>query len=152
MDESPQSIRVVLRQALPQDKDFIMDAWLQSQYYSNPDYLGQIPTHLFFVLYTYFIKAILFKPDTCAWIATDVDHPSWIVGFSVYQGQSLYYVYVKKDYRKQGLAKLLVLPETKQVVTLTDYRCLTKIGLSLVEKYGLQVRSLEPQGEKNGKK
>lgn len=145
-------VKITIRPATLTDKDFILSSWLQNQYYSSPDYFQLIPKDIYFAAYSCVIKTILLTPGVQINVATDVTDPLWIGGFCVFKGGGdIYWIYVRKDFRDQGIARLL-LPDTtiKTARVLTNARALTKTGQSLVKKMGLLVSPFE--GESDGKR
>ena len=68
-------------------------------------------------------------------VACDADERDHILGFSITTVDHLEWIYVKKPYRNQGIARLLFPPNISTVT-----KRLTKIGQALVEKKQLQVR------------
>lgn len=127
MDE----IKVVLRQPNPDDKNFIMATWLKGQYYGSP-YFQQVPEDVYFREYAHKISDILFTKGVRLNVACDQADPSWIVGFSVFKDQSIYWVHVKKDFRGKGIGTLLL-----EGGPFTAIKALTKVGREIARKKGL---------------
>lgn len=133
------AINIVLR---PYDKDhdiaFIYSAWRNQAFYSALNKPEERPS-VFFTNKTEEIKRIL--GHATIKIACLQDSPVTIVGYSVYTGNHLDWIYVKEDYRKQGVGTLLM---PKNIETVPSE--LTKIGKVLADK-----KKLVTKGEKYGR-
>lgn len=51
------------------------------------------------------IAALSSEPNTRAMIACLSEDPDIIVGFAVYTGSTLHYVYIKEEVRREGIAR-----------------------------------------------
>jgi len=144
-ESSPEKVKVIIRKANPDDKDLLLSTWLQNQYFSSPDYFQAVPKEIYYPCYTAVIKQILFTPGVDINVACDQAHPNWVVGFCVFKADSIYWIYVKKDYRLQGIANLLIPQNTviRVARSLTNWRALTKIGRCLVEEHDLDVLAFD---------
>lgn len=71
------------------------------------------------------IDKILSRPQIKSKIATLKEDPGVILGYSIYEGHTLHWVFVKQVWRKIGLAKSLVPGDTSQTTHMT------KIGYKL---------------------
>lgn len=119
----------IIREFRP-DKDnaFICATLLNGFYYGN-DYIKFMDYHEFYPIYQKIIENLLHKPEViinvCAW----KEDPNIMLGFSILEsGVILHWVYVKKVFRRYGIAKQLV-PDTVQYVT-----HLTNHGKSLLRQ------------------
>lgn len=125
------NLKVVIRPGEPNDKSFIMSSWLKGNYYGN-SYFGLMPPGLYYKHYADYITEILIHPESRIDVACDEKSPSWVVGFIVYSGPTLYWAYTKVDYRGKGIARLLTKNKSFSVVTST-----TKCGQAIIKKMGL---------------
>jgi len=121
-------INIVIRDPMPADKNLIMSTWLKGNYYGN-SYFWYIPQDLYFQEYAKVISNILFDPKVKVIVACDEQNPSWLVGYAVIKNEALYWIYVKRDYREKGIAKLLLNNVEIKVV-----KSVTKIGKPIAEK------------------
>ena len=131
------TLNIITRNATLEDKNFIFSTWLKGNYFGN-FYFGEMPQDLYFSEYAAHITKVLQNPHTRITIACSDDQPNWLVGFSVYQGHVLHWVYVKKDYRRKGVATLMLKDKNIHVVT-----NLTGIGCTLKNLKGLVFNPME---------
>lgn len=80
------------------------------------------------------IKKLLSQPSTVVRIACMTYDPNQIIGYSIMQGTHLIWVYVKANYRKEGIATLLC----KDYLTVSEPE--TKIGQSIVKNKKLTTK------------
>lgn len=129
------TLQIVVRPVKPEDHNFIFSAWLKGQYFGN-SYFRQIPQDLYFEGYARTIAELLspFHPEgpVTIRIACDEGSPEWISGFSVSRGNDLYWVYVKENFRRQGIATLLIESENIKTAKST-----TKAGRAFMDKKGI---------------
>lgn len=119
----------------PKDEALVYSTWKNGSYYSslkNPDE----STFKFFPKKTQEIKAILETAKVN--IACLSDSPETIIGYSVSRGTHLDWIYVKPEYRLQGIAKLLL---PKNIDTYTSD--LTFTGSKIVKKKKLKLKENE---------
>lgn len=129
MDES--SLTVVTRSFNPEtDQAFIYSSWRNSAFYGVP-HRTEKPKDFFKDLTTT-IRDIL--RHATVWIACLETDPLVIVGYSVATGSHLDWIYVKVDFRKKGIGKMLF-PSHIETVT----NCLTEIGSAIVNKKKMRV-------------
>lgn len=109
----------IVRPMEESDKSFIYSTWLRSQYYGNT-WFKSIDKDIFFDNYKKIVEARLLSADV--WVSCLESDHDVVLGYSVSEGSTLHWVYVKRAWRRLGVAKELVtLPPT--VVT-----SMTKIG------------------------
>ena len=125
------SAKIIIRSVLAEDKNLIMATWLKGNYYGNP-YFWNVPQDIYFKEYAKIITAILFTPGVEALIACDESNPSFVLGFSVFKDDAIHWVYVKRDYRMAGIAKMLLGHREFKTI-----KSITRQGRFLAEKHGL---------------
>ncbi len=127
LDQEPYSVSITVRPFdEQQDQAFIYSTWRNSQFYGNKEAHTESPKVVFKEM-TKEIKHIL-KKATVKVACLDYD-PRIIVGYVVYTDAHLDWVYIKEDYRRVGIASMLI-PKTIKSVTNKP----TKIGKSILEK------------------
>lgn len=117
------------------DIPFIYSSWRKSLWF---DERRDENSDLFFRVATKRIKEILTAKECKVNVSCLQSDKNFIVGYSVGIKDNLEFVYVKIDYRKKGIAKLL----TKEFKTISEPE--TKIGRAIAFKNNLA------QGELNG--
>lgn len=123
MDE-PYCLNIVTRPFNPSsDQAMIYATWRNGRYYGMKDKNRGDSVAIFKEL-THEITNAMSKAQVR--IACLEDDPTIIVGYVVFHGNHLDWVYVKEDYRKQGVASLLV-PKDIKTITATP----TKLGSNL---------------------
>ncbi len=125
------SIQVITRATEPEDKNFILSTWLNGNRYGNP-YFKRMDSAEYYKAYSEHIISVLTSPGTQINIACDSANPSWIVGFAVFRDETLYWVHIKEDFRRNGVATLLL-----KDAPITTVKGLTKLGWSILQKKGL---------------
>lgn len=121
-------INIAIRSPEAKDKNLIMATWLKGNYYGSPLF-GLMPQALYFEEYAKFIYQILNTPGVEIRIACDQGNPHWVVGFAVFRGPDLYWVYVKRDFRRRGIAALLLKDKG-----IKNVKSLTRIGRTIAEQ------------------
>lgn len=102
---------VSLREMIADDSNFVMNSWSKSLR-SGSYYHHSIPGKLFYEAHRIGIKETM-QYARCI-VATPIDDPNIIVGYLVYEERDsdkyvvLHYCYVKKMFRRMGLANLLI--------------------------------------------
>lgn len=131
--EHSDSVRVIIRPFDPnRDQAFIYSSWRNAAYYGLPKEKRPGDATEFFKRKSISIRDILANAKVrMACLAHD---PNTVVGYAVSTGTHLDFVYVKVEYRNQGIAKILV-PNIVQTYT----NNLTKIGQAIVNKKDLKV-------------
>lgn len=124
-------VSVVIRDFNSQDDEpFIYSSWRNSSYYSsNSKAPGSASKY--FTEKSKQIKDILEKAQVR--IACLKDSPATMVGYCVYTGDHLNWLYVKTDYRKKGIGTLLMPKTIKSVDEKT-----TRVGEFLAHKKNLK--------------
>ena len=123
MDES---VVIVFRNMKDEDLAMIYSTWRNSSYYSAVS-RPEMPTNEAFRIKTIEIKNIMTNCE--AKVACLKDSPDTIIGYSIWDDKHLYWVYVKPEYRRQGIAKRLV---PKDIETIPEE--LTALGERIAEK------------------
>lgn len=107
------------------DKNLILATWLKGLYNGN-DWFSEIDKQIYNQNYIRIIERLLMKSQVkISCLKNDQDV---VLGYSVYEPNTLHYLYVKPSWRKIGIAKDL-LPEDLKVVT-----HLTSVGRSLLKE------------------
>lgn len=115
-----------LRDSNPDDINFIYATWLKALFYGNPAY-NAIDKDIYFENYRKVVCGLL--GSSSVKVACLKDDPDVIIGYSVYSGKTLHFVFVKAIWRKIGVAKSLVPADIEQVSHLTT------VGRSILNKY-----------------
>lgn len=94
---------LIVRPPNPTDLWFIHDSWLKSYWKSGHAPVKDWPTY--FEGQAKRIDRLLVLSETR--IACFDSSPDEIVGYAVVQGECVHWLYVKKDYRRHGAARVL---------------------------------------------
>lgn len=121
------SALVAIRDVTAQDTNFIMSTWLKGLRHGN-DWFEIIPSDIYYASYHKVLERILMKSETIISMACLKEDPDTIIGYSVKEGDTLHFVYVRSRWRGKGIAKSLIPESIKQVTHLT------KIGKALLSK------------------
>lgn len=108
-----------IREAVTEDYNFIMATWLRGLYYGN-DWFKRIDKEAFMHHYWGFINKLLTKPTTRIRVACLNDDPQIVLGYSVSEAPVLHWIFVKKAWRKIGLARDLTPKETTTITHITN--------------------------------
>ncbi len=119
---------VAVRDAVDSDRNFILATWLKGLRYGN-DWFEAIDSKIYFDFYHKVIETILARPDAQVRVACLREDPDVILGYSVYAGNRLDWVFCKKEWRSIGIAKSLVPKE----ITMVSH--LTSLGKSILRKH-----------------
>lgn len=122
-------MNVKIRRLQETDMSLVYSTWLRGLYYGN-DFFKKIDKDAFFDIYPKVITKLV--ADSTAVAACLSDDEDVVIGYAVYQGAILHWVYVKEAFRKQGIATSM-LPDSLKVVT-----HLTKSGDFIRLKKGLK--------------
>lgn len=129
--ESSDLARVIVREVELPDKAFVMGSWLQGQRYGNAHF-EWVDQALFFKGYGDYIHMVFNLPNTRIEVACLEGDHNTICGYIVYGGPVLHWIFTKRDYRNQGIAKLMCRGKDFRSVS-----SLTRTGRHLIKKYGL---------------
>ena len=119
---------VTVRNVKMEDKNFIMATWLRGMFYGDT-WFGQIPKDIFMTNYHKILEALVTAPTTTITVSCLLEDPDVILGYSVYTGKKLHWVFVKSAWRSIGIAKSLI-PQGVDTVT-----HLTKVGSGILRKH-----------------
>lgn len=97
--------------------------WLRGLYYGESAY-SDTPKDSFFANYAKVIEALLSRSH-CQ-VACLSQDPTVVLGYVVFAGSTIHWIFVKKAFRKMGIGRAL-LPE-RSITTVTH---LTKLGKAL---------------------
>jgi hypothetical protein len=96
---------VSVREGIESDKGIIWATMPKGVYYSGRSKQAIHKTVWFSHFHSYLANLL----DTgLVFVACIEGDPSTILGYSLFQGECLHYVYVKKDFRRNGIGALLV--------------------------------------------
>lgn len=110
----------------PTDKAFIFATWLRG-YKGGAQWFRKIPGQIFQLHYQRVIQKLL--EDRTIKIACLLEDPDVIIGYCIYKGDRVDWVYVKENWRKIGIAKDL-LP-----ATFTSVSHMTNVAFEILKKY-----------------
>jgi GNAT superfamily N-acetyltransferase len=118
---------IKVRQMRDSDKPFIYSSFLKGLYYDN-DHFNKMQKDEFMLHYKAIVESLLTTGNTK--VACLGDDENILVGYAVYNhnDEALHWVYVKKDWRNQGIGVYLLEPLPKYF---THY---SKAGLLLKDK------------------
>lgn len=123
------------RQATENDLGFIVDSYCQS-YAKAHEVAGMNRDH-YFPAAKNRIKRILSREQVTCTMATSEDDDDVILGWAAVDGPTLVYCYVRKDFRKMGIASALVNPGHVR-----EYMFRTSpLWDDIVRKWGLELRA-----------
>lgn len=110
--------------ALNPYKAMVYSDWMKSLRFGN-EWFKLIDSNRFYSIYGAIIRQILAKPECHVRLAVLSDEPDTCLGWTLSEGNTLHYAFVKKDLRRQGIGKAL-LPKSFDRTT-----HLTKIGQAI---------------------
>jgi len=119
---------VQIRKHTKEDLPFIYRSWLMGQYYGL-DLFSLSKKDSFMNAYRKIIDHILQRPNTEIQIAALAEDQEIILGYSILEKDALHWVFVKKEFRKMGIAKKLI-PEHIRTTT-----AITELGKILLPKH-----------------
>lgn len=119
---------IAIRDFQEADKDFIFATWLRGLRYGN-SWFELIDSVIYYKVYHDAIDFILNNPKITIKVACLKDDPEVILGYTVYKGPRLDWVFVKKAWRKIGIAKSLIPKDISSVTHITN------VGLSILKKH-----------------
>lgn len=124
-EEIVDSYSIIAHKSLPQKYlNLVRTKWMRSFRYGNV-YIKLTDSNSYFKAYSPYLDRLIYQPQTTVRLAVLDSDQDIVLGFSVTSGNVLHYVFVGKDYRFQGIAKLLV------PFDITEFTHLTKTGLKL---------------------
>ncbi len=134
LDESPDdALKIIIRNFIPEtDSAFLFSTWRNNLWYDEDRDAKQ--SQAFFSSATKAIKRLLDTPTVKINIACSSNDSDHIVGYSLFTGTNLEFVYVKIEYRGKGIATLL----TKGFQTVSEPP--TKIGRSIALSHDLKIK------------
>lgn len=136
MDEGrlTESAKIILRPYVPfADQAIVYSTW-QHGLWGDEGHDIDRPSSKHFAISSKSIAKILSKPGIVVKIACTSDNREFIVGYSVMQGQHIFWVFVKPDYRMHGIGKML----TRGFETVAKPQ--TKTARALVTKKKLRIK------------
>lgn len=111
------------------DRSFILATFLRGLYYGN-SLFRLIPSKIFYPRYHDIVERLIDSPNSITMVACLKDAPEVVLGYSIVTNSTrLDWVFVKRPWRKIGIAKLLV-PDTIQSVS-----HITEAGKSILAKH-----------------
>lgn len=110
---------VMVRDGAPSDFPFIMSTWLKGLRFGN-SWFSFIPSGIYYKFYSKVIETLLYQERTKVKIACLKDDPDVILGYSVFSDTSIHWAFVKKAWRKIGIANSIVPNGVATVTHLTD--------------------------------
>jgi len=119
---------IIVRPVEWTDKDLVFSTWLRGQYWGS-DYYSLMDQDQYFQDYAKKVTRYLTRPGTKVDCAVLKDSPEMVLGYIVYNNDHLFWTYVKRDYRKQGIMNLLL-----RDIKFKDYSGHTKAGVSIAKK------------------
>lgn len=115
-----------------EDEAFIYSTWLRGLYYGD-SWFSLIPKDIFMNYYKQIAKMTLDSTNIKVNVACLKEEPNVILGYSILSknDEALVWVFVKKPWREQGIAKSLI-PNVKYVthLTVTGKALLPKLNAS----------------------
>lgn len=114
-----------IRDYVPGDRNFILATFLRGLYYGE-SWFTLIQKSVFMEHYHKVITYLLDKKDTTIKVVCLKEDQDEIKGYAIYTGDTLHWIFIKKKWRKIGLARDLMPKSVSQVTHLT------KIGLSII--------------------
>jgi hypothetical protein len=128
---------IVIRSVEWKDKDLIFSTWLRGQYWGS-NYFLNMDQDEYFQDYAKRITRYISRPGTQIDCAVLKDAPEVVLGYIVYHDQHLFWAYVKRDYRKQGILNLLL-----KNMDFEGYSGHTKVGLAIAKKRNFHFNPLQ---------
>lgn len=109
-----------IREALPGDRNFVLKSFLMSTYYGD-SWFSKIPKRIFMDNYKKVAAALFDSDKTLVQIACLPEDKDTILGYSIVSSdlQTIHFVYIKKVWRKYGIATKLLPLNPKYVSHLT---------------------------------
>lgn len=110
-----------IRDMIESDKNFIYASFLRGLYYGD-SWFSLIPKQIFMDNYKLVIEALVNSPKTKIVIACLKEDPNIILGYSILSEdyQTINWVFVKKVWRKRGIARAILPKQPTSVSHLSD--------------------------------
>lgn len=126
---------VIIRDMIPSDRNFIFKSVLQHYRYASP-HNKQIPDVIYFDNHHYLIGKVMRYANNVVRVAALQDDPEIVFGFlwGNFDPETIHYVYVKKAFRRMGIARLLYESTFDKNIDLY-YTHFTKEAAFLCHKY-----------------
>ena len=139
-------MQVVIRSFNPvTDTGIIYDTYPKGVYYGFCQPI-HTPKHQWFAEFFKQMQDQL--KNSSVLIAVGKDNPNVIFGYAIITGKALEFVYVKEEFRKQGIARLLLKNHP-----IEEYKNVTRIGRAILNqegnKHGTERSSQENDWERN---
>jgi hypothetical protein len=128
---------IIIRDVTKKDQGIVMSTWLKGQYWGS-EYFSHMDQDEYFKLYGLYIQRLIDRPGTKIDCAVLKDAMDTVLAYIVYNDQTLYWSYTKRDYRKQGLCKYLL-----KDMDFAVYTGSTKVGHAIGKKLELNFNPLE---------
>lgn len=98
-----------IRQPNDSDINYVINTWLRSyKEHSTWNVIRSMPNKEYNIRYRNIILSILSIPTVTLSIITPSEDPSIIIGYAVYETNTLHYIHIRKEFQKLGLAKHLI--------------------------------------------
>lgn len=113
-----------------EDKNFILKSFLLGVHYGN-SWFNLIPKDIFMFNYKKIAEHLVSSPNYVIKVACLKEDSDTIIGYSIMSADylTLHWVYIKKKWRRKGIAKNIV---PKRPIAVTH---LTELGKSLMSKF-----------------
>lgn len=98
---------IAIRAANEGDKNFIYATWLRGLYHGSL-FWACTTAKEFYKYMGQNVTEVLSRPGVEVRVVSVADEPSLILGYAVFEGPTLHWVYVKAEGRSQGLARKLL--------------------------------------------
>lgn len=98
--------------------NMILSKWMRSLRFGC-DFFRLVDKDIYFAGYQKFIESLFERPQTVVRLAVLSDDEDVVLGWSVYEGDKLHYVYVNRDMRNNGIGKNLIPSNTKEISHVT---------------------------------
>jgi hypothetical protein len=123
-----------IRDYQPEDKAFVMSTFLRGLYYGD-SWFSLIPKTIFMNNYKKIVESMTQSPKVIIKVACLKEDPTVIIGYSILSSdfQTIHWLFVKQNWRNNGVGKSLV-PKYPTAVS-----HLTKVGKSLMSKFETEV-------------
>lgn len=124
------SLHIAIRDIREEDAPFICGTWSQGVFYGSAHSLS-VPKEEWFKRFSDYMEHSIKTGEV--FVACLTDDPDLILGYAVFKGPTLEWVFVKHIYRLHGIARLLLKDKVKAINPLT----ITKLGERLLPRLNL---------------